>query len=91
MANLAYFLETLAVVESIGGAHHRVALLQGAATRLRATVGANVYGYYQPDEAMLAGALDRARAELGEPSYAAAQREGRDLAVDDVVSLALEQ
>lgn len=91
MANLAYFLETLAVVESIGGAHHRVVLLQGAATRLRATVGANVYGYYQPDEARLAQALGEARAALGDPAYAAALGEGGDLAVDDVVRLALEQ
>jgi predicted ATPase/DNA-binding SARP family transcriptional activator len=91
MANLAYFLESLAVVESLAGAHHRVAVLQGAATRLRARVGANVYGYYQPDEALLADASERARVGLGDPAYAAALGEGHDLPVEDVVRLALAQ
>lgn len=89
MANLAYFLETLAVVESLDGSHHRVAVLQGAAARLRATVGANVYGYYKPDEALLTGAFEQARVGLGDPAYDAALREGQELSLDGVVALAL--
>ncbi len=81
--------ETLAVVESLDGAHHRVAVLQGAAARLRATVGANVYGYYKPDEALLTAAFDQARAGLGDASYDAAVREGQELSLDGVVALAL--
>lgn len=88
MANLAYFVETLAVLESLGRAHRRVAVLRGAAERLRETVGANVYGYYKPDEAMLAGAVDLARRELA-GGFDAALAEGRALTTDEVVALAL--
>ena len=52
LANLAYFLDMLAVVEGSRDEPHRVAVLLGAAQALRETVGANVYGYYQPDEAL---------------------------------------
>lgn len=89
MANLAYFLETLAVVDSLAAEHRRVALLRGAAHRLRDTVGANVYGYYKPDEALLAEALDRARSHLGDDGFEAALADGHALEVDEVVELAL--
>lgn len=90
MANLAYFLETLAVLESLGGEHRRVAVLRGAAERLRETVGANVYGYYKPDEAMLAAAVDLARRELA-GDFDMALGEGRALTTDEVVALALDR
>lgn len=89
MANLAYFLETLAVVDSLAAEHRRVAVLRGAAHRLRETVGANVYGYYKPDPALLASALDQARSHLGDDGFEAAFADGRGLAVDEVVDLAL--
>jgi len=89
MANLAYFLETLAVVDSLAAEHRRVAVLRGAAHRLRETVGANVYGYYKPDPALLAAALDQARSHLGDDGFEAALASGRELDVDEVVDLAL--
>lgn len=88
MANLAYFLEALAVVESQEGRHERVLWLHGAAGRLRDTVGANVYGYYQPDEQLLADALTAARDALG-TSYDDAVARGRALSPESVVALAL--
>jgi tetratricopeptide (TPR) repeat protein len=42
LANLAYVLDALAVVESSAGRGRRVALLLGAAQALRETVGSNV-------------------------------------------------
>lgn len=89
MANLAYFLETLAVVDSLAAEHRRVAVLRGAAHRLRDTVGANVYGYYKPDPTLLATALDQARSHLGDDGFEAALATGQALAVDEVVGLAL--
>jgi predicted ATPase/DNA-binding SARP family transcriptional activator len=87
MANLAYFLDARGVIEAGEGRPRRVALLHGAAGRLRETVGANVYGYYQPDEAMLADALDAARSALGD-GFAEVVAEGRRLDVRAVVELA---
>ena len=86
MANLAYFLDALAVVESQQQAHERVAVLHGAATRLRETVGANVYGYYQPHEQLLADALAASRERLG-ASYDDAVARGRGLDVSAIVAL----
>ncbi|WP_107773005.1 BTAD domain-containing putative transcriptional regulator [Nocardioides sediminis] len=87
MANLAYFLEALAVVEAREQHAHRVALLHGAARRLRDTVGANVYGYYQPDEQALADALAASRDVLG-ASYDDVVAQGRALTVEETVALA---
>jgi predicted ATPase/DNA-binding SARP family transcriptional activator len=88
LANLAYFLDTLGVVEAIENAPHRVAVLHGAAQRLRETVGSNVYGYYKPDEAMLESSLESARTALGE-DFEAAVAQGRALSVTDTLELAL--
>ncbi|HWJ09466.1 MAG TPA: BTAD domain-containing putative transcriptional regulator, partial [Nocardioides sp.] len=54
-ANLAYLLEALAVVEAVdpAGDLGRVGVLRGATAQLRAGLGANVYGYYRPDEALI--------------------------------------
>lgn len=87
MANLAYFLDALAVVEGQQGRSERVVALHGAATRLRETVGSNVYGYYQPDEQLLHDALGAAREHLG-ASYDEALAHGRSLDVDAMVALA---
>lgn len=89
--NLAYFLEALAVVESMGGRPRRVAVLLGAATSLRGTAGANVYRYYQPDEALLTGAEKAAREELGEDVFDDEADVGRGLDVDEAVRVALDR
>ena len=88
LANLAYFLDTLAVVEALEGEPRRVALLHGAALQLRETVGSNVYGYYKPDESMLASSVETARTLLG-ADFDAVVAEGRDLPVTGMVDLAL--
>jgi predicted ATPase/DNA-binding SARP family transcriptional activator len=87
MANLAYFLEALAVVESQEGDHERVAVLHGSAARLRESVGSNVYGYYQPDEQLLADAIAAARTHLG-TSYDDAVARGRSLGAEPTVAYA---
>jgi predicted ATPase/transcriptional regulator with XRE-family HTH domain len=89
LANLGYFLDTLAVVEAAEGATVRVAVLLGAAQSLRETAGANVYGYYLPDESLRADAERAARAALGEDSYDDAVDAGRALEPADAVRFAL--
>jgi predicted ATPase/DNA-binding SARP family transcriptional activator len=87
MANLAYFLEALAVVESLQGHVPRVPVMYGAASALRESVGSNVYGYYRPDETLLADALAGARAQMG-PAFETAVQQGRNLSLSDAVALA---
>ncbi|MGH3480488.1 MAG: tetratricopeptide repeat protein, partial [Nocardioidaceae bacterium] len=89
MANLAYFLEALAVVESADEQSRRVAGLLGAAQALRETVGANVYAYYLPDESLRAAAEQAARAALGEDAYDDAVDAGRAMEPLDAVRFAL--
>jgi predicted ATPase/transcriptional regulator with XRE-family HTH domain len=89
MANLAYFLDALAVVESAEGQAQRVPVLVGAAQSLRETVGAQVYGYYIPDESLRAAAEAAARSELGDDAFDDAVDAGRAMAPPDIVRLAL--
>lgn len=85
LANLAYFLETLAVIESRGGEHLRVATLLGAAAGLRETVG-SVYGYYLPDETLRASAEERARLALGDEAYRSAVASGGTLGLTELMA-----
>ncbi|MEU4603782.1 helix-turn-helix domain-containing protein [Kribbella sp. NPDC023972] len=90
LANLAYFVETLAVIESQEGNHLRVATLLGAATGLRETVGADVYAYYLPDDRLRDAAQEAAQTALGEDAYDEAVAAGRSLdptAVPELASL----
>jgi hypothetical protein len=89
MANLAYFLEALAVVESADRREDRVGILLGAAAALRTTVGSSVYAYYRPDEALREQAEDRARAALGTPAYAESVETGSSLDVPEMIRFAL--
>jgi predicted ATPase/transcriptional regulator with XRE-family HTH domain len=89
MANLAYVLDALAVLESSTGRARRVALLLGAAQALRETVGANVYGYYRPDDSLRDAAATSARATLGPGAFEDAVAEGRRLDPDQAAALAL--
>jgi predicted ATPase/transcriptional regulator with XRE-family HTH domain len=82
LANLAYFIETLAVIESQEGNHLRVATLLGAATGLRETVGADIYAFFLPDPSLRAAAETTARAALGDPAYDEAVATGRTLDPD---------
>lgn len=88
-SNLAYFLETLAVVEAEQGQARRVAAMLGAARSLREEVGASVYGYYLPDESLRAAAERSARATLGADDYDDAVDTGRAMDVAEVVEFAL--
>jgi hypothetical protein len=76
LANLAYLLEALAVLEHppTTADAERTALLLGAAQSLRETVGSNVYSYYQPDTARTQEVMAQARALLGEQAYAGRAR-----------------
>jgi tetratricopeptide (TPR) repeat protein len=88
-SNLAYFLETLAVVDEADGHRHRVPLLLGAAAAIRESVGARVYAYYLPDEDRRRVAEERSRDHITAAAYDAASRVGRGLTVDEAVQLAL--
>ena len=87
-ANLAYFLEALAVIESIAGDLGRVGVLRGAAAELRAGAGGNVYGYYRPDETLILQAEETARAARGPEQYDADLATGRSLSVEAMIELA---
>jgi tetratricopeptide repeat protein len=89
LANLAYFVESLAGVEGASGAHERAAVLLGAASGLRDRVGSDVYGYYLPDPALRARAEAGARAALGDLALEAALDSGAALDVAAIVALAL--
>lgn len=91
LANLAYLLETLAVIESHDQHPERVAALLGAATGLREIVGANVYAYYLPDHSLREAAEETARRELGEDAFEDAADAGRALDFTGIVDLALEK
>ena len=90
LANLAYFLDALAVVESVTAAHRRVAVLVGAAQGFREVVG-SVYAYYVPDEALREAAEKAAREELGEDAYDDAVDVGRSLDLPGAVAFALQR
>ena len=87
-SNLAYFFETLALVEAEERRPERVSALLGAAGALREQVGADVYAYYQPDEAAIAAAGQSARAALG-PTWARFADPAAALDLDSMVALAL--
>lgn len=86
---MAYFLESLAVVESAEVAHERVAVLLGAAQSLREEVGASVYGYYLPDESLRRAAEHSSRSALGTDTYDDAVDAGRALSLADAIRYAL--
>lgn len=89
LANLAFFVESLAVVEETDGAPERAAVLLGAAQGLRDRVGSEVYGYYLPDPALRARAEAGARAVLGDDAVAESLAAGAALGVPAVLALAL--
>ena len=89
MANLAYFLDSLAVVESAEGHPERVAVLLGAALLLRDSVGTNVYAYYVPDESLRSQAEHTARTALGNDRYDDSVDIGRAMDPADIVGFAL--
>jgi predicted ATPase/transcriptional regulator with XRE-family HTH domain len=91
LANLAYLLETLAVVESRADRAERVATLLGAAAGLREVVGAEVYAYYLPDESLGEAAELAARKALGDDAYDDALDAGRALDLSGIVELALDR
>ncbi|TCO42526.1 putative ATPase [Kribbella antiqua] len=88
LANLAYFIETLAVIESQEGNHLRVATLLGAATGLRETVGADIYAFFLPDPSLRGAAEAAARAALGDAAYDEAVATGRSLDASAAATLA---
>jgi predicted ATPase/DNA-binding XRE family transcriptional regulator len=91
LANLAYFLEALAVVDARTGLTDRVPRLLGAAEGLRETVGADVYAYYLPDESLRADAEAVARDELGQDGFDVAYAAGTGLDVTAAAAVALDR
>jgi predicted ATPase/DNA-binding XRE family transcriptional regulator len=88
-ANLAYFFELLAVATTADDHAPRVATLLGAAQSMREAAGAEVYGYYRPDQALTKAAAGRARSTLGADAYDDHVDAGRALDLDAAVAYAL--
>jgi tetratricopeptide (TPR) repeat protein len=88
-ANLAYFFELLAVATTGDDQAPRVATLLGAAQSMRELAGAEVYGYYRPDQALTEAAAARARNTLGADAYDDHVDAGRALDLDAAVAYAL--
>jgi predicted ATPase len=88
-ANLAYFLDSLAVLEAGDGMHARVPLLLGAAQGIREAIGSRGYGYYRPDPGSVAGATEQARRHLGGDRYDDALDVGRAMSAQQAAELAL--
>jgi tetratricopeptide (TPR) repeat protein len=89
LANLAFFLESLAVVEGSTGDHSRATLLLGASSAMRDRVGSAVYGYYLPDPDLRAAAERGARARLGEDAFVAELTHGHSLTPNEAVAVAV--
>ena len=88
-ANLAYFFELLAVATTRDGHAPYVATLLGAAQSMRELAGAEVYGYYRPDQALTEAAAGRACEALGADGYDDHVDAGRALDLDAAVAFAL--
>lgn len=89
LANLSFFLESLAVVEGSSGDHARAAVLLGASAAVRDRVGSAVYGYYLPDPTLRARAEHEARESLGPIAFAAELAHGRSLTPAEAVAVAV--
>ena len=89
LANLAYFLEALAVVESAEDGAGRVPVLLGAAQTLHETTDHKTYGYYLPDDSLRERAEQQARLALGDLAYLEAVEAGRRLDVQGSARFAL--
>jgi hypothetical protein len=76
----------LALAAEAGGRPERAVRLFGAAEGLREAAGTGVLG---ADTAVVDGALRRAREALGETEFDTALAEGRALALEDAVALAV--
>lgn len=89
LANLSFFLESLAVVEGSRGRHVQAARLLGASAAMRDRVGSAVYGYYLPDPALRTATEREARESLGPDALGAELAHGRSLTADEAVALAV--
>ena len=89
-ANLAYFLEGLAVVAGKREAAERSARLSSAAEGLLETVGAAVYNYYQPDRTLYEHTVSDTRSRLGDAGFEEARERGREMDFEQAVKYALE-
>jgi tetratricopeptide (TPR) repeat protein len=89
-ANLAYFLEGLAVVSGMDGKARRSATLSSAAERLLEEAGGPVYNYYVPDPSLRERALTTARTLLGEAAFEEVWERGREMNFEQAVEYALE-
>jgi tetratricopeptide (TPR) repeat protein len=88
-ANLAYFLEGLAVVAGKREEAARSARLSGAAEGLLEAVGATVYNYYRPDRFLYERTVSATRSRLGDAAFEAARDEGREMIFEQAVTYAL--
>jgi predicted ATPase/transcriptional regulator with XRE-family HTH domain len=90
-ANLAYFLEGLAVVAGKREEAERSARLSGAAEGMLEAVGAAVYNYYKPDRSLYERATAKVRSRLGEAAFEEARDRGRSMTFEQAVAYALEE
>ncbi len=87
---LSYFLEGLAVVAGVRGEAERSARLFGTVERLLRTVGAPVYGSYNPNRFLYERTKAAVRSRLWESAFEEAQAEGRAMTLEQAVAYALD-
>jgi tetratricopeptide (TPR) repeat protein len=90
LANLAYFLDSLAVIEAAADSYGRVPVLLGAVQGIREAIGTVGYGYYRPDQELARRAAEQARTNLGEDHFDDALDAGRALEPSQAVAFALD-
>jgi hypothetical protein len=90
-ANLAHFLEGLAVVAGMRERAEISARLFGAAEGLLEEVGASVYNYYVPDRSVYEHIIARVRSNLGESAFEKVLAEGRAMTFEEAVAFVLDE
>lgn len=88
VANLAFALDGLAIVEGRRGNARRSALLLGAAEAMRQASEGRVYHYYLPDDALRERTRLEAEAALDSEDFAAAWNAGMRMDLDTAVAAA---
>lgn len=90
-ANLAHFLEGLAVVAAALGRAETAAMHFGAAEGLLEDAGGRLYNYYAPDRSLYEHTAADLRSRLGDPAFDEALTEGRQMIFEQAVALALDE
>lgn len=88
-ANLAHFVDSLAVANALSGRPERAAVLLGSSEGLLWEVGAPVYNFYNPDPELRKRVSNATASCLGEAVFEEARKRGRQMSFEQAVEYAL--